>query len=265
MQGKEESVEQAADRCALFMAHPGHELFLYGWVRRVKPRVFVVTDGSGHGETSRLSFTKTLLRSIQVKSGSVFGRFTDRQLYAAVLRGQVRWATDLAAELASFLIERQSPIIVTDAAEGYNPVHDLCRPIAGAACAYARRAGVIVRQYEFALTGSPHRPDGQDLVHELDDSTFAAKISAARSYAPLQPEITERLDHFGAETFRREFLRPVDDWAAAEWPSGRPLYETIGEERVAAHRYEHVIRYRDHLEPILHELRAWLDAAACAS
>src|SRR5262249_33697444 len=114
----EDSVEQGADRCALFIAHPGHELLVYGWMHRFRPRVFVVTDGSGHGGRSRLAFTGDLLRSARAAPGSVFGRFTDRQLYAALLDGEVRWATDLASELASFLIERKSPIVVTDAAEG---------------------------------------------------------------------------------------------------------------------------------------------------
>src|SRR5262249_33838364 len=162
--------------------------------------------------------------------------------------------------------ERKSPIVVTDATEGYNPVHDLCRPIAGAACEYARRAGLSVRQYEFAPVGAPRRPNGRDVVHELDDSTLAAKIAAARSYVPLPGALAERIGLFGAEACRRESLCAVDDWTATvEWSCGRPLYETLGEERVAAGRYDDVIRYRDHVEPILLELRAWLGQAVCAS
>ena len=31
----------------LFVAHPGHELCVHGWLEIARPKVFVLTDGSG--------------------------------------------------------------------------------------------------------------------------------------------------------------------------------------------------------------------------
>ena len=41
-------------RCALVVAHPGHELRVYGWLALRKPDVYILTDGSGHTGNSRL-------------------------------------------------------------------------------------------------------------------------------------------------------------------------------------------------------------------
>jgi hypothetical protein len=47
---------------ALVIAHPGHEARLRGWVERARPRVFVVTDGSGRGGVSRIGETARALK-----------------------------------------------------------------------------------------------------------------------------------------------------------------------------------------------------------
>lgn len=35
----------SSGRAALVVAHPGHELRVYGWLEQARPRVFVLTDG----------------------------------------------------------------------------------------------------------------------------------------------------------------------------------------------------------------------------
>ena len=40
------STPEAVGRTALFVAHPGHELRIYGWLERARPQVHVLTDGS---------------------------------------------------------------------------------------------------------------------------------------------------------------------------------------------------------------------------
>ncbi|HEX8245140.1 MAG TPA: hypothetical protein VF541_16635, partial [Longimicrobium sp.] len=46
---------------ALVVAHPGHELRVYGWMERARPLVFVLTDGSGSGSEGRLESTTGVL------------------------------------------------------------------------------------------------------------------------------------------------------------------------------------------------------------
>jgi hypothetical protein len=48
-------------RAALVTAHPGHELCLYGWLKRARPCVFIFTDGSGSTGEPRLELTTKLL------------------------------------------------------------------------------------------------------------------------------------------------------------------------------------------------------------
>jgi len=46
----------------LVVAHPGHELRVWGWLCAVKPTVCVLTDGAGSGGEPRIAMTTTLLR-----------------------------------------------------------------------------------------------------------------------------------------------------------------------------------------------------------
>jgi hypothetical protein len=259
----------SSDPCALFVAHPGHELLLYGWLQQARPSVFVLTDGSGHAASSRLPRTRRLLRSLRAPVGSIFGRVTDQEAYAAILRGDLGWLIGLAEELAAALVQERIRLVVADAAEGYNPVHDLCRFIVGTACSLANRRGSPARHCEFSVVGPPDsRPgiDADGMVLLLDDAAFAAKIAAARALLPLRDDVEALLGRFGESAFRRECFRAVDDWTAPTHPpGGRPHYELIGEERVARNRYERVIRYADHVRPLQAGLTAWLDGAACAS
>src|SRR5437870_5070811 len=86
-----------------------------------------------------------------------------------------------------------------EAVEGYNPVHDLCRLVTGAALACANRWGDHgMVGYEFALIqrGRSHddapRPDSIWL--RLDDETLGEKIGSARGHPHLRNEVSSALD-----------------------------------------------------------------------
>lgn len=49
---------------ALSIAHPGHELRLYGFMEQAKPFIFILTDGGLPGDTSRMEKTLANLGSI---------------------------------------------------------------------------------------------------------------------------------------------------------------------------------------------------------
>src|SRR5438552_300306 len=71
-------------RAALVIAHPGHELRVHAWVELARPLAFVLTDGSGHTGQSRLASTSRLLERTGAAPGGIYGRLTDRALYAAI-------------------------------------------------------------------------------------------------------------------------------------------------------------------------------------
>ena len=82
-------------RAALVIVHPGHELSVYGWLERVRPVVFIRTDGSGQSGTSRLDRTATLISQAGVGRGAIFGRFTDAAIYSAILETDLQLFCDL--------------------------------------------------------------------------------------------------------------------------------------------------------------------------
>src|SRR5947208_3095820 len=92
-------------RAALVIAHPGHELRVHGWVELARPLAFVLTDGSGHTGQSRLTSTSGLLERAGAAPGGIYGRLTDRALYAAILGGDVDLVAGLAGEVAATFAE----------------------------------------------------------------------------------------------------------------------------------------------------------------
>jgi hypothetical protein len=239
----------------LLVAHPGHELLLHGWISRNKPVVHVLTGGT------RLERTAELIRDLGARSGAIFGRLSDREAYEMILERNTALLVSLVEELAAQLERDRPAIIVGDAAEGYNPVHDLCRFIAGAAVAMA---GVPTKQYEYAVVDHPHSSGAAAIVVDLDAAEYAAKMERARGQAALLPDIDELLSRHGADAYRREALCRVVDWAALDGAAAPPLYERYGEERVAAGRYTKVIRRREHMLPLRDALRAEVEKRSCA-
>src|ERR1041385_6556681 len=111
----------------------------------------------------------------------------------------------LVAELAAELERERPSMIVADAAEGYNPVHDLCRFIAGAAIAMC---GVDVEQYEYAVVNHPHPPDAA-IVVDLDAAEYAAKIERARAHAAVLTDVDELLSRYGEDPYGGAAARPA--------------------------------------------------------
>jgi hypothetical protein len=257
------------NKTLLFVAHPGHELLLHGWIRRVKPLVCIITDGGGPEDRSRIAHTAEWLRSMDIPAGSIFGRFTDREAYAALLSGDVEWIDSLVTDLARELVTRQISLVVADAAEGFNPVHDLCQVIAGAAITLAAKEGVATVHCEYPIHDGPMAYDqctGEVVRDDLDDAALAMKLADARHYAEVIPDVQSMIEEFGEAAFRRESFRRTEDWTVWPWPPGeRPLYEQIGEERVASGRYAHVLRHAEHMLPLVEHLRARVRSTASSA
>ncbi|HVF60767.1 MAG TPA: hypothetical protein VNJ70_13250 [Thermoanaerobaculia bacterium] len=260
-------------RAALVVAHPGHELRVHGWLELARPSVWVLTDGSGHGELGRLGSTEALLARAGAAPGAIFGRLTDRAAYDLIFGRDTRAVVELAAELAAALVEEDVDYVAGDALEGFNPVHDLCRVLIDAAVAIARSRGHgrlgHPLSFDFPLEAPPdERPPGRTgdgVLLELDVAALARKLAAARAYPELAAEVEATLARHGPQAFRRERLRPVPrEGPLAEQVKEKPFYETHGERQVAAGHYRTVLRFREHFLPLAEEIAAWT-ARACGS
>src|SRR5262249_46172341 len=155
-----------------------------------RPRVCVLTDGSGRDGESRLDATTRLLERVNAPSGFLYGRYPDRVIYEALLDGDTTLFVGLAEEIAKSLAGGGVERVVGDAAEGWNPIHDAFRLTVNAATALAaRERGRPLELFEFALFGPPHPGDAPALAFHLDDEERAAKRAAALAYTELDREV----------------------------------------------------------------------------
>ncbi|HEY7784769.1 MAG TPA: hypothetical protein VIB00_08580 [Pyrinomonadaceae bacterium] len=243
------------NKTALVIGHPGHELRVFHWLEVMRPAVFVFTDGSGRTGRSRLRSTTRILDQVGASSGLFYGPLTDAAAYAAILDQNVDVFSKLMRRLAGYLIDEDVSCVVGDALEGYNPTHDVCRLVIGAAVEIAHRAtGRSVENFEFLLTGKPNGcgtwEDDRAIRLELDDEAFARKMAVARSYSELESEVREAIALNRADAFRVECLRRVPNRPPVFAADHKPFYEQYGEQQVLSGHYDQVIRYREHLLPL---------------
>jgi hypothetical protein len=244
------SVLEPAARAALVVAHPGHELRVHGWVERVRPVVYVLTDGSGGFDLPRVDASRAVLADAGAAAGGVFGRLTDRDLYAAVLDGDHALFERIALDLADALVAADVDHVVGDAAEGYNPGHDVCRLVTDCAVALTGRP---IARWDFTLVGRPDGPAGPGEAARLTLAPAAAarKLAIAESYPDLAGEVDHALRTFGVEAFATECLRRLETDGAWTPEGDAPcFYEQFGEYQVAAGRYARVLRHGEHMRPL---------------
>ena len=248
---------------ALIIGHPGHELRIHHWLETVRPLTFVLTDGSGRGQQSRLPSTERVLERAAAKPGSIFGRWTDAETYEILLSGNVGALTAVTTELAEALVENNIQAVAADALEGFNPTHDLCRYISNAAVLIAERTiGRKIDNFDFVLVAPPDAAPAtvrdQSIRLQLDEAALTRKRIAAENYPELKDEIDAAISRFGLAAFATELLRPVIPDLSADF-SGGLYYESYGEERVKQGHYEKVIRFRENVLPLMQALWRELD------
>src|SRR5205807_7508802 len=93
------------EKAALVVAHPGHELRVFGWLSQYQPRVYVITDGSGRSGVSRVPSTTALLQQIGAPAGEVFGVISDAGIYRAILKADLSFFLGLVDSLAASFVQ----------------------------------------------------------------------------------------------------------------------------------------------------------------
>jgi hypothetical protein len=279
---------QNEKRAMLVIAHPGHELRVHGWLETARPNVWVLTNGSGRTQHSRIDSTTRVLASAGSVPGPVYGQMSDVDLYNDVLSHNHRRFTELVDRLVDGLIRADVDCVAGDAEEGYNPAHDICRLVINAAVRLVKSGTKKeITNYDFTLVGPPAGSLNEVRPHSiwlaLDDAAFARKLSAARNYPELQAEVEAALNGSGngtfsdqpelaqrvratfgptdASSFRNECLRHLRNSreSTVGFNGVAPFYETYGEQQVRAGHYTHVLRCRDHMLPLAMALEAHVE------
>ena len=235
----------------LLLAHPGHELRLFGWMEQERPLVCILTDGSGSVAPPRTALSLALLAACGAQAGPVLGWLPDRAWYAALLAGD---ATPFLAAADSIAAATPAgTLVVADPVEGYNPMHDL-------AAAVADRVALLVggRRATYPLMQPQPGPGGL----ALDRAAQQRKLAAIAAYAPLAQEAAALLRADPAALAQEKVVPHRHDWPAQ--PARRPEYESIGAGRSAAGVYARTITYAEHVRPMALRLRAPLAMRATA-
>ena len=272
----------------LIACHPGHEVRLHGWLGRARPRVFILTDGSGLYGQPRIKATAGYLAEMGLEQGSIFGRLTDRAMYQALLDYDFQTFIKLSDELAGAIAGESVECVAGDAAEGFNTSHDVCRLLINTAVEMANRSSHRpIRSFDFPII---NRPDAcPPHLHQaaiwlnLDQQTFEHKISAAKRFYPeIFAEVEEALSgkgerpmkaflerqktaqdetaKSGLEMFRIECLRPAGGMSQEQdFTRETPFYEVQSEKLQREGHFSRVIRYEEHIRPLADALTAHLE------
>ena len=225
-------------------------------MERERPRVFILSDGSGGAQSSRLDYSIAAIRGAGATLIEGSGQRSDREWYAAILAGDIATFTQTADVLASAALTMHAPLVVSDAADGYNPLHDLCQAIAGAVVARIARGSkapkFLVSPAIASAMGTP------SIAWKLEEEAARRKQLAVSANMPLAEEAARLLAEAPDALYIEQLLVPTFDWPE-NWT---PEWEAFGRKRVKEGRFADPISYRDHVLPIA---KALLGRDGCRS
>jgi hypothetical protein len=236
-------------KSALIIAHPGHEILLYHWLECARPRVFMLTDGSGGEAKPRVGHSQHLIEQAGATCGRVFGAHPDRTWYRAILEGDHWPFLDALNRVEEECVAAGLRKLVCDPVELFNPLHDLANAFAHALAGRLRgRCGEPVEVRTYPIEDSPRFEARASSPLLLNADAMERKRRAMAAYAPLAHE-QPRYAHLLAKD--HELI--ARDAPAFPWPamlSETPYYESFGRARLSEGRYDSLITYADHVRPI---------------
>jgi hypothetical protein len=210
-------------------------------MERERPRVFILSDGSGGAQSSRIAYSVASIDAAGATLIEGSGQRSDRDWYAAMVAGDVVTFAETVDTIVAAAIA--APLVVADAADGYNPLHDLCQALAVAVAAR------ISRETPPKLLVSPATAAGMGTEYatwELEEEAARRKHAAVSAYTPLAEEAMRLLAEEPEALRRERLLLPSFDWLE-NW---EPSWEAYGRRRVQEGRFATLITYRDHVLPI---------------
>lgn len=247
----------ATSKAALVVAHPGHELRVYDWLRTARPDVHILTNGSRASLTrARREASTQVVTSLGCRMASAWEGVPDSALYASLIARDHEPFLNWVSRLAADLVARDIDLVITDGWQYYNVAHDLAHFMARVAVAEASaRLKRDILVLEFAVVPAALAPTAPRVLEycskSLSASITGAKQEAAHRYPGVDGEVAEIESLEGAHAYDVErFFTPAPIATLRAPPVAKPPYECYGEARVAAGVYRDVLRW-EHAAPLL--------------
>lgn len=237
----------------LFVGHPGHELLAYKFLKDYKPDVIFLTTGSGNKDQPRIAGSVDLVESLGLKVYQPFAPFTDRQIYDLIMGGDFEAFDKVRDALKNFILEHNIQRVVGDALEGFNPSHDLCRYIINSTVKVLEPGSVL--NYDFlqdeVFRNADFEEGTSDIILKLNDGEMESKLGACRAYGQLKFEVDRFFDRYGADFFKLEYFRKINDLdQICTWQGEMPFYEVHGRKRVEEGIYAQTLLFENHMKPL---------------
>jgi hypothetical protein len=240
--------------------HPNHELAIFGFVQRLRPRLLFLTDGGG---PRRMAESRQALAAVGSLEDARFVGCPEASLYQALLARDRSIFDRLVAEVRSEITRHAPEQVLCEGIELYNPLHDMTLPIVRAAIDGHRDIELLEFPLIAQIRGCAARYRVQRLSPErareaitlrLSPPELAHKLAARdQSYPSLREQLATVLaqledDHAAVEVFAP--ARP--GWAPPHDCVFR--YEARGRSLQAERRVERVITYDGHFHWLASEL-----------
>jgi hypothetical protein len=247
---------------ALVISHPGHELRIYDWLKRQKPIVSILTDGSGKSNNSRMHGSTKIFQALDIPTSPIYGSYTDRYFYSKILSGDAEFFINLCEKIFQFFIKERIEFVAADAIEGYNPTHDICRMIINVVIEkIKKKLNVEIKNYDFLLDGNhkdnPDYLSSELMWTELHPASLLEKINFIKNYPALQPEVDSLLQKHGDKVLKFECLRRYKA-SHFNFIKQKPFYEIYGEQQIKSGIYTNLISYQQHILPLIKIFNLWL-------
>lgn len=210
-------------------------------MERERPLVFILSDGSGGAQSSRLDYSISAIRAAGATLIEGTGQRSDREWYARILAGDGSAFMEAADTIAAAALAKHAPLVVSDAVDGYNPLHDLCQAIGSAV---VTRIARDARPPKFLVSPATAQAIGtQSIEWKLGDEAVRRKRQAVLANVPLAEEVARLLEEAPNALNTERLLVPTFDWP----DSWNPEWEGFGRKRVNEGRFAVPITYRDHV------------------
>jgi hypothetical protein len=241
---------------ALIIGHPGHELRTFKFINDFKPDVYIITDGSGSNNDSRIDNTIKILEKAGAKYIKLFTPFSDKEIYKLILDGQIDEIVKLKNLIKIQVNEKKYDFILGDALEGFNPTHDLCRYIING---IVYENNLSIQNYAVELDSAPDKAieinNGNTILLNLNTEELEMKFDAGANYPELKFEVEKALEIYGKTPFATEVFNKVENPVMiTNWHTEYPYYETYGREKVLKGTYKTVIEFEKHMKPLAEAL-----------